>query len=245
MSPVCAALPASALFEIFLPAPCPCCGNPLPGHRGALCGECRSRLLPVNGPRCHGCGGATDQNGSLCVTCADDPPPYEEVVVWGEYDGVLRRAILAMKHSGLDQLAPILAGRLAAKVALEPWSEEIDLVAAVPSHPLHRLRRGFTAAGVLADGVGRRLRKTCRRVLRKRGIGRQVGLTRSRRRQLAGRRFAINPRARITGQKILLIDDVTTTGTTLRRAAQTLSQGGAAAVYCAAMAWVPDPRRTG
>jgi predicted amidophosphoribosyltransferase len=181
----------------------------------------------------------------MCTACLADPPPYEAVVIWGEYDGVLRQAILALKHRGFDQLAPVLAGRLAARVALEKWSEDIDLIAAVPTHPLHRVRRGFAAAGMLANVVGSRLNKPVRTVLRKRGVGRQAGMTRSRRLRLAGRRFFLRPGVRLLGRRVLLIDDVTTTGTTLRRAAETLTRGGVAAVYCAALAWVPDPRRTG
>ncbi len=245
MLAVCAVLPAAALLEIFLPGPCPCCGEPLPGDCVAMCGECQSRLVPTVGPRCGACGCFTDEEGEPCISCLTDPPPFEEVVIWGEYDGVLRQAILGMKHHGFDQLAPMLAGRLAAKVALEPWSENIDLITAVPSHVFHRLRRGFSAAGALASGVAQRLRKPRRKVLRKHGLGRQAGLTRSRRLRLSGNRFSLRPRARVAGKRVLLIDDVTTTGTTLRRSAEALCAGGPAAIYCAAMAWVPDPRRIG
>jgi ComF family protein len=166
-------------------------------------------------------------------------------VVWGEYGGVLRQAILALKHGGRDELADPLAARLAALVAVQPWCEEIDAVAAVPSHPVHRFRRGFTAAGLLAAGVARRLHTRPTRVLRRRGLGRQAGLSRSRRRRLARDRFRLRSAARVRKTTVLLVDDVTTTGTTLRRAADVLCEGGAHAVYCAALAWVADPRSIG
>jgi predicted amidophosphoribosyltransferase len=93
----------------------------------------------------------------------------------------------------------------------------------------------------LARSVGRRLDKPMVKLLRRHGLHRQAGHSRVRRLELPRRCFSASPRAR--GLTILLIDDVTTTGSTIRRASEALVRAGAEAVYCAILAHAPDSRR--
>lgn len=161
-------------------------------------------------------------------------------MIWGEYQGVLRNTILALKHRGRDELARPLAQRLAAAVAMAPWAAEIGLVTSVPSHTWYRVRRGYSAARVLAAEVARALALPARSLLTRRGLGRQAGSSRAERLRLAAGSFKSG---RQLSGSILLIDDVTTTGTTLRRATAALLHGGASKVYCAALALAPETRR--
>jgi ComF family protein len=161
-------------------------------------------------------------------------------VVWGEYDGALRSAVLALKAAGHDELADPLGRRLAARISIAEWAPEIDVVSPVPSHPLRRMRRGWPAAALLAEVVGRELARPVRPLLARRGLSRQTGRSRAERSRLPRRSF--RPRQPVEGRRILLIDDVTTTGTTLRRVAEVALAAGADAVYCAAMALTPDGR---
>lgn len=233
----------SALLEVFLPAPCLCCEATLPGNHRALCPSCQARLIPLGGTRCPTCCGPTDEHDAPCLSCLDNPGDLTAMVAWGEYDDVLREAILALKHHGRDELLSQLTARLAARVSMEEWFSEIDVVTAVPSHVAHRLRRGYTAADLLATDLGRTLLKPWRPTLRRHGLVRQVGRTRHQRKQLAKSCFSITPGAHITGKNLLLVDDVSTTGSTIRLAARTLRRGGAKKVYGAVMASAPDPRR--
>jgi predicted amidophosphoribosyltransferase len=143
-------------------------------------------------------------------------PPQQGTVIWGEYQGALRTAVLGLKHRGRDELTRPLGRRLAGRVATEAWASDIDLVVHVPSHP--------------------------RCVLARRGMRRQAGRSRAQRLQLPRRSFRNT--ASVRGRRLLIIDDVTTTGATLRRAAEVLGEAGAEVVYCAAMARTPDPRKT-
>ena len=161
-------------------------------------------------------------------------------MIWGEYQGVLRDAILALKHRGRDELARPLAERLAAALAVMPWIAGIKLVTSVPSHALYRVRRGYSAAHLLAAEVAHMLALPARSLLTRRGLGRQAGSSRAQRLRLPAGSFTT--KRRLTGP-ILLIDDVTTTGTTLRRAATALLHGGAGTVFCAALALAPEARR--
>ncbi len=196
-----------------------------------------------DGYLCSRCAGPADGSGEPCLTCSHEPPPQEATVVWGEYSGVLRTAVLALKHGGRDELAAPLAARMAARLCLEPWIEGVDQVTFVPSHPYYTLRRGLPAAQLLAGNIAHALDLPVRRLLRRRGLRRQAGRSRAERLRLPPSSFRVRTPRPLTGS-ILLVDDVSTTGTTLRRAATVLLAAGAGAVYVALLATVPDTRRT-
>jgi predicted amidophosphoribosyltransferase len=106
---------------------------------------------------------------------------------------------------------------------------------------LHLIRRGRAAAEALARVVARSLELPFTALLRRRGVRRQATRTRVQRLQLGRRSFAC--RAEVAGKRLLVVDDVITTGATLRRAADALLDAGAEAVFCSAVARTPDARR--
>ena len=232
----------AASCEAFLPSLCLHCGEPLGGRDLGLCSSCWGCVVPLVGTRCPLCGGPADQfEDHGCLECSVNCPPQQGTVVWGEYDGPLRSAVLGLKHRGHDRLANPLGRRLAGRVAAEHWASDIDLVAHVPSHPFRRLRHGRSAAAELADVVARALDRQRGRPLGRRGMQRQTGRTRPQRLRLS--RSSFRSTAPVRGRRVLVIDDVTTTGATLRRAAETLAEADAEVVYCAALARTPDPRK--
>jgi len=228
--------------EVVLPSLCVSCQDVLAGGDRGLCRDCWSRVIPASGERCPRCSGPSDATAAPCLACHASPPPQQGTVVWGEHEGVLRTAVLALKHHGHDELAAPLAARLATKVALADWASEVEVVTAVPSHPFHRLRRGFSAAELLATAVAGECRLPALALLARRGLARQAGRSRAQRLDLPERSF--RARADLGGARVLIVDDVTTTGATLRRAAHALLGAGADAVYCAAVASAPDGRRS-
>ena len=231
---------ARAVSEVFLPALCVACDGVLAGGDRGLCAGCRSRLVPLSEPCCPRCGVPADSDSEPCLECANAPPPQGGTVFWGAYDGVLRQAILALKNRGRDELARPLGRRLGARIAVAPWFDRVTATVVVPSFGLRRIRAGWSAAmwlgAEVADAIGRPLLPA----LRRHGLRRQTGRTRAQRRQLP--RGTFSAKRSVRGHRIVLVDDVCTTGTTLRRAAETLLRAGAEAVYCAAAAHAPDPR---
>jgi predicted amidophosphoribosyltransferase len=233
----------AAMIEAFLPSSCACCPAPLPGHCRGLCPACEAALAALSGHRCPRCGRPADEVLETCLHCRDEPPAQDGTVVWGSYEGRLREVLLALKHRRRDDLAATLGDRLAGRIALAPWADSVDVVTWVPSHLLHRLQRGAVASELVAQRVARRLGTPVRPLLKRRGMVRQAGRTLAQRRTLGGGRFAIRRTSSFADHTVLMIDDVMTTGTTLRRASATLRTAGAGAVYAACVAWTPESRR--
>ncbi len=231
----------AAAVEALLPGLCPSCLVVLPGDDRGLCNRCWSQVIPLAGPACPRCGVPADDASEPCLECARNPPPQQATVLWGEHAGTLRTAILALKHGGRDDFAAALGNRLAAAVVVRPWARSVEAVTFIPSHPLRRFKRPWPAAEQLARTVARAFRLPCVALLRRHGLYRQTGRSRARRLALPVRTFT----ARVPAgtKNILLIDDVATTGRTLRLATEALLHAGAEEVFCAAMAHAPDPRR--
>lgn len=234
---MCAVSRTSLLFEAVFPALCPACDGPLPGAQKGLCSRCQGQLLALAGRKCPACGRPVVGMEEWCLDCLKSPMGSQGGVVWGEYQGVLRRSILALKHGGHDEILPILALRLAGAVCSVEWFSELDLVTGVPSHPWHHLKRGYCTAEVLARDVARLLDLQYSPILRRRGIGRQARRSRTQRMVLSRKSFSLRRRARVEGLGILVIDDVTTTGATMRRLMSLLTSAGAGKVFSAALAW--------
>ena len=231
---------ASGLIEAALPAACPHCGDPLGGFDIGLCATCRAGLRPDHGCRCPRCAVAGPTERVDCLACEQDPPPQTATVAWASYEGPVRSAVLALKHGAHDELARTLGRALAAVISTEEWADDLDMVTFVPSHPLRRLRAGPAASHELARAVASALDRPAARRLVRRGLGRQAARSRAQRLQLGSDAFrAIGT----VPARVLLVDDVLTTGTTLRRAAGTLLAAGATDVFCAVVARTPDSRR--
>lgn len=150
------------------------------------------------------------------------------------FDGEVRDAIVALKYHNARRFAAPLSSLLADHVR-NAMSVPFDFVTWAPTSGAHRRRRGFDQAEMIARGVARQLGLPARRVLRRRGSIAQTG--RSRRERLVGPVFRAHQSVR--GARILVIDDVTTTGATLRAARRALRTEGAVFVDCWAVAATP------
>jgi ComF family protein len=209
------------LVALIVPPACAACAAPLPAADRLVCSACL-RALPWLGraccPRCvlprHRRGGCSA--GRAAFSSAWAPLAY---------DGVARELVQALKFRGALPLAALMAAQMAAN--LPPPLRAVDAIVPVPAHPWRRRRRGFDPAGLIAAALAPRLEVPLRACLRRRGGRRQVGAGRAQRRDPT--RLAIGLRAPPPA-RVLLVDDVHTTGATLDACARALVGGGAESV---------------
>lgn len=181
----------------------------------------------------------------LCPACAAAPPVFAEARAALRYDAAARRLLLPFKHAGRSELAALLAIQMArAGAAL---LARADLLVAVPLHRARLRQRGYNQAALLAGHLGRHagravIRDALLRVLATPALG---GLDAPGRAAALAGAFRVHParQHRIAGRRVLLIDDVLTSGATANACAGVLLAAGAAGVDVLAAARVPDPRR--
>ena len=169
-----------------------------------------------------------------CALCRLGANGFDQVYSFGSYEGPLRRLIHLFKFEGVQPLAKPLGGFLA--LAL-PRETNFDAIVPMPLHWRRRWERGFNQSELLAEEIGRRWNAPVRRVVkRKRATAPQAGLTSAQRRLNVRGAFSVKPGTSLKGLRILLVDDVLTTGATASACARVLKRAGASHVSFLALA---------
>ncbi len=189
------------------------------------------------------CAGCDTPGPALCRTCRFAllarhlPPAPPGVIVAVPFAGRARDVLLGFKYRNRRPVAGHLAGLLVNRLARA--GQRVDVVTWAPTGAARRRGRGFDQAELIARAVARQLGVPCRRLLERGGAaGPQTG--RSRAVRLVGPAFRASPR--VPAGRVLVVDDVVTTGATLRAAERTLRAAGATAVVQAAVAATPGER---
>lgn len=225
-----------AVQAIAAPQICVLCQYPaLRADWAPLCRRCGESIrLPPPDEVCLFCGDSTGEAPGtpacrLCGSCQTPRSGFDLARAAGEYRDPLRALIQAFKFRGLRRLCSPLGDWMAEAFldAAPGWRP--DWVVAIPLHPRRRRERGFDQTELLARTVARRLGLPLRRVLRRRRhTTPQSGLHVDDRRRNVRNAFCALPRFGNAAKRVLLIDDVLTTGTTAAEAAQALKNAGAA-----------------
>jgi len=204
-----------ALMSATLAAACPVCGGPLGRHRGGICLSCWAEVEETGS---HPTGGRV----------------ISSMTVLGRYEGRLAAIVRCLKFDALPRAGTLLGERLARALLAHPV--RVDMVAPVPLHWRRRWARGYNQA----ERIGRPIAQALGRPLRSEALARarftpsQTG--RDRRGRVANVRRAFVVKENVVGKSILLVDDVVTTGATVRECARVLMASGAERVHVAAAA---------
>jgi len=233
-----------ALVDLFLPPCCGGCGAPIPS--GVLCELCAGLIEPVVSPRCPRCALPFEAPGRdhECGGCLRKPPPFASASAAFLYGGPIADGLRALKYGPRpERLGPLS----------ELWRQaatdlpDVDLAVPVPLHPSRLRKRGFNQATMLAKPLLRdhQVPLDTGSLRRVRPGEAQAGLSGRARRDAPKGAFLVptRRRPRLTGRRILLVDDVMTTGATLRAAAATLRRAGSAEVHVAVLARAERDRR--
>jgi ComF family protein len=176
-----------------------------------------------------------DEKG-VCTACRSGLRGFDRAASFGMYEGALRGLIHLFKYSGMKPLARPLASYLERTISVD---EAYDAVVAVPLYWRKRWSRGFNQAELLARHVAKRRGIPLLSALRrKRATATQAGLASAGRRRNVAGAFVLKPNQNLAGKKILLIDDVMTTGATASACASVLKRGGAKSVSLLTLARV-------
>ena len=230
--------------DLIYPPRCPLCGAAIAAQTG-LCSTCWGDLAIPGDPCCSSCQrpfpeGVAAQ--SLCAPCLADPPRHDGVAAGTLYNEASRKLVLAFKHGRRIAMAPMLARLIAARLPDEIGAGWI--MVPVPLHRWRLWRRGFNQAALLAGELAR-LRGADLLVdglVRRKQTPSLGGLGKAERARALSGAIAVNPhRAEgIRGAKLVLVDDVLTSGATSHASVSVLKRAGAKKVVVACFARVLD-----
>ena len=227
-------------LALVFPPRCACCDADLADLRVvALCDSCRQQLVPVDWAPCPRCGAIGEHRaatGGSCSACSTREPKFDGVVALGVYERLLRDAILRMKRPAGVPLARVMGRLFLAARGDELRRMAPDVVVAVAMFWSRQLLRGINSPVILANALAAELGVPVRRCLvRSRNTLPQANLTPQQRLKNVRGAFRASRRARLEGLRVLLVDDILTTGATCDEAARALKQAGAAAVFPAVL----------
>ncbi len=213
---------------------CIVCGKPLAFSPGlALCAQCLGRLTPREAGFCPACGllhGQPDSLPHLCASCLDKPPAWEHMYFHGPYDSLLGELLRAYKFKAALGLGELLQTLAVETFFLREYALP-DVIVPVPLHTRRLLHRGYNQSLELGRMLSRRLGRPLapdglRRV---RATVPQVALERENRLHNVHGAFQASGRV-VSSRRVLLLDDVMTTGSTLQECTRVLLLEGASAV---------------
>ncbi len=231
------------LVELLVfPSFCRLCRAPLEdaGER-VVCAACLSKLEPRRGPQCPRCGRFFESPAEdhLCGRCLEAAPAFSLHRSCGVYGGALKEVILLFKYRACAPLSRPLAGYAAARLADEPglWAGA-ELLVPVPLHPSKRRERGFNQARLLARDLAaiKGLGVLDGALVKTRNAPAQAGLRAAERERNVRGVYAVKGPGDVVGRTLVLVDDVTTTGATIRECASVLVDAGAAEVRALTLA---------
>jgi competence protein ComFC len=250
-----------AIVSVFFPAGCRICEHLLTrASRVPICDECLASFVPVTEKVCEICGRPmqattkVDEERLLCPICREQPGQqgrtyaFHRARSYAAYDGALVRAILLLKFERMEPLGAWFAERLVELVKSQGL--EADVVVPVPLHRDRERERGYNQADLIAKPLARRLKLPRRAVLlvRTRPRPDKHILSLEERWESVRGAFATRPGSQVDNLRVLLVDDVMTTGATLDACARALLEAGAKSVIGLTVARavrnpIPGPRQ--
>ncbi|MFH1859476.1 MAG: ComF family protein [bacterium] len=238
------------LFNLIFPAECSLCSNPLETIRERyICSDCIKKITPLDLPVCEKCGKPLVSSFNLiqyplCRQCRTLKRYFTAARAVGAYEGVLKKAIWLFKYEGKTGLQDMLGHLMVDRISHLGWanssigSERIDIIIPIPLHKTRLKARGYNQSDILAAFMGKKLgipvsRNNLKRI---KATITQASLKRKERIKNIHNAFCIQKPEEISGKRILLIDDVFTTGATSNECSRILKQAGSSDIFVLTLA---------
>lgn len=234
-------------LRFLLPVECAACGRPLSTDpMPFFCCDCWLSIVPFRRPSCSCCDQPFVSEMATkftpdrqCQRCEERPPAYERAWTLFPYVPPLRDAICLLKYRGKIALARPLANLM---IKALPENLHVDLIMPVPLHSDRLRGREFNQSLLLADHIARHLTRpvSADNLIRRIATDPQTTLSRRARMRNLRKAFGVRSPHKIADRRVLLIDDVFTTGTTVNECAKTLKKAGAGSVTVLTLARTVD-----
>lgn len=232
------------MFQQLLPRRCELCSDTLDvSNDHGLCAVCKSGLPLFTGAACRVCGLPIDGDlpGAGIVTCGScriKKPPFDQTVYPLIYRGKARDLIHHFKFRGRENISKTLAMMISARLYRDAKMDEIDFIIPMPLHYRRLYSRGFNQSYLLASEIADTFSLPLENGILTRTKATDPLSSKTRRERLEHIRkaFSLKRKSAVANRKILLVDDIMTTGATMLEAAKTLKMAGAKSVACAVAA---------
>ena len=237
---------ARRALDMVLPPLCLSCGEAI-DEGGVVCSACWSQLSFISRPFCDCCGlpfeseaaaGMGEDGNLICLHCAREMPPFSKARAALKYDSACRHLVHRLKYGDGTHAAPALGAWMARAAAGLDFANAV--VVPVPLHRWRMVRRMYNQAALLGHffALHAGVPIVPDMLIRHRPTKTQVGLSRQERKHNVRGAFSVNPRHAhlLRGKTAVLVDDVMTTGATLRECARMLLSAGAARVFVVTLA---------
>ena len=215
---------AAPLLDLIFPRTCAGCGQ----ERGYLCDECESAIRRLEPPQCSVC--SAPNRSSLCAWCKSANQPFNGITAPYRWTGVVQELVYSLKYRNVRGSAPRLAELMSAHLAEK--SITADMVAPVPLHPSRERERGYNQSELLAQGISKSTGIPIANgvLARTRNTPPQVSMStpEERRKNVVGAFECVGD---VAGKRVLLVDDVVTTGATVAECSAQLRNAGAVSVW--------------
>ncbi len=229
-----------SLLNTVMPGRCFLCDKILNGNSG-LCADCFLKIHFLARQGCPRCGRPYDlpeDEGMVCPVCLEKPPKFNALRAAFIYDKHSRELVLAYKHGDRTDMTPFL-GNLMYRAG-EEMLLTADVIVPVPLHRRRLIKRKYNQSGLLAAYLARKAKKkylpnTLRRIVNTKSQGHDDA--EQRKKNVKGAFYVKNPQT-LEGKRVVLVDDVYTTGATLNECAKVLYKAGARNVDCLTLARV-------
>jgi len=223
-------------LDMLYPRNCIGCGQRSPETFRYICWDCWSDASRIEPPFCDLCGdpvAGSITHDFICYACSAEKPSFDRARSAVRYDGVAGEALRQFKYEKGLWLASDLAVLLLNCLRAEYPDRVFDLVVPVPLYHVRRRERGYNQSAVLAAELARRLgtRMSARLLRRIHPTASQTNLTAAQRLSNVQTAFHHGREKRLAGRRVLLVDDVMTTGATVNACAKALKKGGAESVH--------------